>query len=282
MADLAHHLRLACLWEATARKAGNVHPAASFRDLTFNDFARSADAMAPAIAGTVELSIGPTILAAVRATRSVVQSNTNLGMILLLAPLSKADPRDGKSSLEPLLRQTTVADSRDLFAAIRLASPGGLGKVDDHDVSTAPTLPLRDIMALAADRDMIARQYANGFADLFDGGVPKLLEGLDRFGCVEGAILHAQLQIMAAYPDSLIARKRGLDEAVEASRRAAAIDLSTPSGRADYRVFDNWLRAEGHSRNPGTTADLVAGCLFIALREHRMEEASPFPFLGLA
>ena len=53
--------------------------------------------------------------------------------------------------------------------------------------------------------------------------------------------------------------------------------VGTPAGRAAYDGFDRWLRADGHARNPGTTADLVTACLFVALRERRMshEDHSP-------
>ena len=129
-------------------------------------------------------------------------------------------------------------------------------------------------MALAADRDLIARQYANGFREVFDDGVPAVLEGLERTGSLEGAIIHAHLHLMARHPDTLIARKRGAAEAEESARRARAVlDAGWPDGReawAALRRLDAWLRAEGRGRNPGTTADLIAACLFVLLREGRI------------
>jgi ribosomal protein S6--L-glutamate ligase len=265
----------ACLWEATARKAGNVHPYANFRDVTFNDFISSATAAAPEIARAVNRPLGETILAAIRVTREVVNTNTNLGIVLLLAPLAKADtPRDVREVLE----RTTVEDSRQVFEAIRLAVPGGLGEVKNQDVRDEPTLPLRDIMALAADRDLVARQYANAFDDVFSLGVPALLDGLSRFGRLEFAIQHCQLVWLAKHPDSLILRKRGPEVAAGASQRAAEIleigSIGTPAGREAYANFDRWLRADGHARNPGTTADLITACLFVALRECRISETT--------
>ena len=35
----------------------------------------------------------------------------------------------------------------------------------------------------------------------------------------------------------------------------------------EFREFDAWLRADGHRRNPGTTADLIAASLFAAFRD---------------
>jgi triphosphoribosyl-dephospho-CoA synthase len=135
---------------------------------------------------------------------------------------------------------------------------------------------LLEVMSLAADRDMIAKQYASGFRDIFQDGVPALLDGWARFGRVETAILTCQLHWLARFPDSLIVRKRGVAVAAEAMQRARAVDLAAGDGWERFGEFDRWLRADGHSRNPGTTADLVTACLFVALREHRMEVEMPF------
>jgi len=273
--------RRSAVWEAAARKAGNVHRERDFSDVTYADFILSAEAAAPAISLAPTRPLGETILAAIRATRSVVRTNTNLGIVLLLAPLAKvADGIDLRAGVREVLSQTTVADAHRVFEAIRLAAPGGLGKVSEQDVHEPPTLPLRDVMALAAARDMIARQYANGFADVFDLGVPALLDGLERFRRVEPAVQHCQLAWLSTHPDSLIVRKRGPGVAAEANRRAKTVldlgGVGTDAGRSAYEDLDHWLRADGHARNPGTTADLVTACLFVALRERRMSEDTPF------
>jgi ribosomal protein S6--L-glutamate ligase len=271
----------ACVWEATARKAGNVHRERDFADVSYSDFMLSAGAASPEIGRAADRPLGETILAAIRATRAVVRTNTNLGIVLLLAPLAKVgDGIDLRTGVRQVLAGTTVADAANVYEAIRVAAPGGLGQAKEQDVASAPTLPLRDVMALAADRDLVARQYAHGFADVFDLGVPALLEGLRRFERVEPAVQHCQLAWLAAHPDSLIARKRGPEVAAEASRRARGVleqgGVGTSAGRSAYAAFDDWLRADGHARNPGTTADLVTACLFAALRERRMSLETPF------
>ena len=198
----------------------------------------------------------------------------------MLAPLAKVPAGTGlRAGVREVLSNTTVEDAARVYEAIRLAAPGGLGRAKEQDVAGVPTLPLRDVMALAADRDLIARQYATDFADVFDLGVPALLDGFRQLGRVELAIQHCQLAWLAHHPDSLVLRKRGPAVAAEAGRRARGVlgrgGLASTEGRAAYDEFDRWLRADGHARNPGTTADLVAACLFVALRERTMTEESP-------
>jgi triphosphoribosyl-dephospho-CoA synthase len=212
----------------------------------------------------------------------VVGTNTNLGIILLLAPLMAAHPRGSnlRAGTTHLLRRTSVEDTRLVYEAIRLANPGGLGRVPDQDVRREPTVALVEAMKRAADRDLVARQYANGFADVFDFGVPAFLDGLQQFGYVEAAIIHSQFRWLAEYPDSLIARKSGQRAANDVRRRAAEVlrlgGIATPEGRAAGVALDRHLRSDGNRLNPGTTADLITACLFVALRENRVTPAAPF------
>jgi triphosphoribosyl-dephospho-CoA synthase len=274
--------QLACIWEATARKPGNVHRFCDFSDTHYLDFLMSAAAVAPVLEAAYQQPVGVTVLECVRATRRVVGSNTNLGIVLLLAPLAAvpagADLRNG---LKRVLQLLDVDDSRAVFDAIRLANPGGLGQAPEQDVREEPTLPLREIMCLAAGRDRIALQYVNGFAQVFDEGVPALRRGLELSGTLEGAIVHCHLCLLASHPDSLIARKHGPAEAEAASRRAQQIlDAGWPAteGQQLCAELDAWLRAEGHARNPGTTADLVTASLFVALREGIMKLPLTYPW----
>src|SRR5262245_51946807 len=119
--------QVACIWEATARKAGNVHRYADFADLTYLDFVLSAVAIGPVIDQAPRRSIGETVLAAVQATKAMARTNTNLGIVLLLAPLAKADLASWRESISAILQALTIADARRVYEAIRLARPGGLG-----------------------------------------------------------------------------------------------------------------------------------------------------------
>src|SRR5438128_9084707 len=85
---IALNIQLACIWEATARKPGNVHRFRDFADTTYLDFVHSAIAIAPVLGSATERCLGATVLEAIRATRSLTRTNTNLGIVLLLAPLA--------------------------------------------------------------------------------------------------------------------------------------------------------------------------------------------------
>jgi triphosphoribosyl-dephospho-CoA synthase len=273
----------ACLWEATARKPGNVHRFADFGDLGYLDFALSAAAVGRVLAAAPQSAVGWTVLEAVRRTRAVVRTNTNLGILLLLAPLAKAarEP-DLRTGLARVLAELTVEDAELVYQAIRLAAPGGLGRAPEQDVSEQPTRTLREVMILAQGRDLIARQFANGFREVFEVGIPALEQGLRETATLEGAIIWTHLHLLAVCPDSLIGRKRGAAEAGEASRQALRVLKAgwprTPSAWSAFRGLDAWLRGEGHGRNPGSTADLVTGCLFLALREGVLALPSDLPW----
>ena len=268
---IGQYVELACILEASAPKAGNVHPGASFADMTYVDFVASAIAVAPVFDRVADRGVGATILAAVERRRAVVHANTNLGIVLLLAPLSAVD-RDTPlpEGIGPVLERLTVADARAVYQAIRQSRAGGLGRTDAQDVAEEPTCTLREAMRLAADRDLIARQYVNDFADVLNEGVNLLRAATQTGPTLLDAIVHAHLDILARHPDTLVARKRGLPVAHDVSRRAAAVlNAGFPAERAQssFQAFDAWLREPGSGRNPGATADLVTASLFAAFRD---------------
>jgi triphosphoribosyl-dephospho-CoA synthase len=271
MSDAGLWAQAACIWEVMACKPGNVHRRRDFPGLTCTDFLLSAAAIAPVMTMACQQHVGLTVLRSIEATRRVVRTNTNLGIVLLLAPLASVPPGEPlRLGVERVLAGLDVEDGRLVYRAIRLAVPGGMGEVAEQDVRAEPTQTLRQVMALAADRDLVARQYANGYAEVLDFGLPALRAGLGRLP-LEQAIVSLHLQLMANYPDTLIARKRGTAEAEEAARRAAAVlAAGWPGGAGAEEALadlDVWLCAEGNGRNPGATADLVTACLFAALRE---------------
>jgi triphosphoribosyl-dephospho-CoA synthase len=273
---------LACIWEVSARKVGNVYPGVEFCGTTTTDFLLSAAAMRNAFRFPGSYGTAWVIQYAVRDTSATVGQNTNLGIVLLLAPLANAHepPLGFRDAVRAGLQRLDVQDAKLVYEAIRLANPGGLGDTPEQDVRNEPTVTLLEAMRLAADRDMVARQYANGFADVFDFGVPAFVEAFAKFGCAEAAIIDSQLRWLATYPDSLIARKNGFSVAEDVQKRAADVlrlgGIATPEGRAAGVALDKHLRSDGNKLNPGTTADLITACLFVALRENKVTPSAPF------
>jgi triphosphoribosyl-dephospho-CoA synthase len=265
------------LYEATAPKPGNVHPGASFADLAYDDFVASAVVVGPILARAAITGVGQTVLEAVRATRDAVGTNTNLGTLLLLAPLAAVPAGEALSrGIGGVLARLNNLDTRLVYEAIRLSAAGGLGRLDEADVfDVPPDVPLVDAMRLASQRDLVARQYTNGFSDVLQGTAAGITDGLAHGLPLSESIVLAHLRQMAAQPDSLIHRKCGPEVATEASRRAQEVLASAPLGDEKYTRalagLDAWLRADGHRRNPGTTADLIAAGLFVLLREGRLD-----------
>jgi triphosphoribosyl-dephospho-CoA synthase len=269
---------LASLLEASAPKPGNVWPGRPFRDMGYEDFVVSAVAAGPELGRAGARGLGETILAAVRATRGWTTANTNLGIILLLAPLAAAAQRAGgdlRRRVVQSLAATTVADARAAYAAIRESRPGGLGTAPAQDLAAEPTVTLLEAMRLAADRDLVAREYATGFELTFECALPTFRTARAAGLPPEDAIVETFLALLAREPDTLIARKLGrvAAEAVRSQARTVVGEggVRTSAGRAALAAFDSALRDRQNSRNPGTTADLTAATLFVSLIEDGWE-----------
>jgi triphosphoribosyl-dephospho-CoA synthase len=265
--------QLACVLEVSAEKPGNITPRHDFADTSYEDMVRSAIALGPELGRAGERGVGETVLAAVLATRRVAAANTNLGIALLFAPLARAALLGGplRERLDEVLRSLTADDARAGYAAIRAAGAGGLDERVEHDVRDAPSLGLREAMAAAAGRDSVASEYATGYAITFGLGRPALARALGDGLGPRDATVQLYLELLAAVPDTLIARKRGRPAADEVSAGAARVlaagGVRTDAGRAAAEAFDAVVRRADNALNPGTTADLVAAVLFAALLE---------------
>lgn len=268
--------QLACLLEVSAAKPGNVSPGCHFGDARYEDFLASAVAIGEPLGLAGARPVGPTVLAAVEATARWAPSNTNLGIILLLAPLARAALRHGGSDtkglregVDAVLAATTVSDAQDVYAAIRLVRPGGLGRAPAQDLADEPTATLRDVMALAAHRDSIASEYASAFSTTFEVAVPALARARRDGLSWDAATIETYLTLLATHADSLIARKLGAETAAgvrqQAKRAVDAGGVRTPEGRSRVAALDRSLRDPGNATNPGTTADLTAAALFVVL-----------------
>jgi triphosphoribosyl-dephospho-CoA synthase len=274
--EIAAAFRAACRDELEVPKPGNVHVHGAGHRMTAAEFATSAEVAADAIAQR-SCRIGARILAAVQATFSAVRTNTNLGIILLAAPLAAAAetrPRDLRAALASRLDDLDIEDATLAFRAIVLASPAGLGRAARHDVFERPAVTLKDAMAEAADRDRIARQYVSAFEDVFRLGLPSLSRGT-RFADSKWATLAVYLDFLATFPDSHIVRKHGptmADDVCCHARRLRSLVASSGDPAQFLSEIMAWDRAlKAKNINPGTSADLTVATLFA----HRLTNILP-------
>jgi triphosphoribosyl-dephospho-CoA synthase len=264
---IAAVFRWACLAELEAPKPGNVHVFADGHRMTMDEFVRSADAAAGPLS-TGQAGVGARILGAVEATFAAVGSNTNLGIVLLCAPLAAAAEvgrADLRASLARILENLTIEDADLAFRAITRAAPAGLGR----------RATLLEAMAEAAERDRVARQYATVFADVFELGVPLLEAALDRQIDHKWSILAVYLGFLSAFADSHVVRKHGPRTAGEVRQIAATFAASMDKTKQPAQLlpellaWDASLKADGI--NPGTSADLTVATLFA----HRLRTILP-------
>ena len=274
---LAQKFKAACIAELEAVKPGNVHLLSDGHDMTVQDFLLSADVASDVIA-IPDIGIGQRILRAVRATYAAVGCNTNLGIIILCSPLVQtALESDGlvtREHLERVLQSLNIQDAVDAFRAIRLANPGGLGRSERHDVSDTPTATLLECMRVASGHDMIALQYDNGYAEIYEGMAyfHKVSMRWDRPAWVVSALY---LFFLANYPDSHIVRKFGSEVALTVKEQAK-LHWEEFTSRENPKTylrplldFDRELKEQGI--NPGTSADLTVATLFVDSLTQRFE-----------
>jgi triphosphoribosyl-dephospho-CoA synthase len=258
----------ACEAELAAPKPGNVHHFAPGHGMAARDFIESARAAAPSIAAP-DSRVGARILGAVEATWAAVGQNTNLGIILLCAPLAHAaitaQGDDLAQETARVLADLDVADAQAAFQAITRANPAGLGAAEAHDVAGPAQTTLLEAMRASAPRDRIGWQYAHGFADVFGLGLDALHRARRQGHDAQRATLDVYLSFLAGFPDSHIARKFGLDlaQAVQEEARLRAAKIGSANRDEAFALalaFDRELK--DRRVNPGTSADLTVAVLF--------------------
>jgi triphosphoribosyl-dephospho-CoA synthase len=277
---------IACLLEVSAEKPGNVTPRHNFSDTKYEDFLVSATAIGRAFRHVSDSTVGETILQALKDTRALTGANTNLGIILLLAPLAKAftysDKNCLRDNLRHVLKNLTIEDAKLAYEAIRLAGAGGMDKIDKNDVNdNEVTITLLEAMEQAKDRDSIAREYVTGYEITIEIGLPALKGTLKEEISIPDVIVQTYLTILSQVPDTLIVRENGMDLAKDVSLRAKKVlesgGVFNEKGRDGIRKLDIFLRRGENSfaldnrLNPGTTADLTASILFVYLMENNLK-----------
>jgi triphosphoribosyl-dephospho-CoA synthase len=267
--QLAKAYKTACMAELQALKPGNVHAFADGHGMTIYDFIQSADVTADLITRP-DLSLGERIFYATEATKNTVGQNTNLGVLLLCAPIIDAalELRDGEMlqhRLNETLLRLTVSDADYVTRAILLANPGGLGCVDQYDVREIPKVSLLTIMQSAQDKDRIAWQYANEFRDIMEFGLTRYADAMIKWVNPAWSATALYLTFMLQYPDTHVVRKFGLSFAESLRQEAVEFELMHSAAENPKLVqkilleWDTSLKQRGI--NPGTSADLTVATL---------------------
>lgn len=258
--------------EIEAFKPGNVSIYADGHDMTSRDFILSAEVSTPFLCQS-ESSLGERVLNSVKATQNAVGCNTNLGMLLLFTPLIMAAEQGFENNnalrqnLENVLNTITKSDGNKVYEAIRLAKPGGLGRVDEQDVNEIPQCTLIEAMNLASDRDAVALQYSNNFREVFESGFSSIKCFDKSWNSVKWATVSCYLMFLSTIQDSHIKRKYGVQIAEKIRKKSKVIaekfhKTLEPEKEIDLiKGLDEELKAE--NINPGTCADLTAASLLV-------------------
>ena len=295
-------LQLAVLLEVSSYpKPGNVHRTSDFKETKYEHFLASSVALAPYFEYAAKrgnlVSNGKIKVDKVRIGKIIKDAtynmnkwqrdgNTLLGTAILLAPLAVAAGMTlgkNRSFSLPCLRQnakmivesTTPVDAVALYDAILVSKPGGLGKVPKLDVMDPKSrrriledqVTLFNVFEIASGYDSIASEWVNNYPITFDLAHPYFTGQLKEADDLNVATVNTFLKILSEVPDTLIARKAGLDKAKEVSVQAKetleAGGMATPEGRRHLSKLDSKLRDATHKLNPGTTADITAAVLAI-------------------
>jgi triphosphoribosyl-dephospho-CoA synthase len=271
---LADLYRQACEVELQAFKPGNVSIYSEGHDMTVEDFRRSAEASSLPLCDA-NYSLGEKIFYAVKATRDAVGCNTNLGIILLCAPLIHAVqnyPQLGlRTALAEVLKNTTIDDANWAFKAIALASPGGLGEVKNQDVNQNASVTLQAAMRLSSDKDRIALQYVSDYKDIFDLGVLSYTHTFNRWGEQSWAAVAVYANLLNQFPDSHIERKFGSRYSVRVATmmRELSDELQIVNDPEQVKplLYQMDAQLKSHGLNPGTSADLTVATVLTAFLE---------------
>ena len=306
--DKAKHiskcLELAILFEISADKPGNVNLIVGFEGTHYEHFLASAVAATPSFERAakrgIEVSQGQIHISNVRLGRIIKDcvadinawqrgGNTLLGTVILLSPIAVAagmTPTKEDHNFEiPKLREnvklvvesTTPEDAVDVYEAIKIANPSGLGTVSELDINDPNStnkirnekISLYEVFAIASKYDAVCSEWVKNYPITFDVTYPYMMEQIRKTKNLNVAIIHAFLKVLAEYPDTFITRKVGIEKAEEVSSMAKEVlkfgGLETLRGREILHEFDRELRKAGNLLNPGTTADIIAATLALCV-----------------
>jgi len=301
---ISKYLELAILFEVSADKPGNVNLTTGFERTRYEHFLASAVAAAPYFElaaergvsvlrgeiGIGNVGLGRIIKDCVADINAWQRGgNTLLGTVILLSPIAVAagiTPTKEEHIFEiPKIREnvklvvesTTPEDAVNVYEAIKIANPSGLGKAPELDINdpgsvsriVKENISLYQVFKIASEYDRVCSEWVNNYPITFDVAYPHLMEQIRETKDLNAAIIHTFLKVLTEYPDTFIARKIGIEKAREVSSKAEEIlklgGLETSGGRESLREFDLELRRSSNLLNPGTTADIIAAALALSI-----------------
>jgi len=273
-------------------KPGNVHRTQDFDDMVFEDFLISGVVIGDSMKKAAErgqkykndtylldkIKLGEIIKEAVLETDKWIGNNTNLGIVLLLTPLSAAagmseDFTDLRENVGRIMDATTPEDAVNLYDAINIADAGGMGEHAELDVADIEAreklikenINMYEVLHMSSKWDLLSYELTNLMPVTFETGFPTFRAVKTEYG-INKAVLQTFLTILSKNPDTLISRKYGNDMARMVTADADSIlqngGALTSLGLGLLREFDKQLVR--NKLNPGTTADLTASSIMVA------------------
>ena len=272
---LKKQIKFVCNKEMDSLKPGNVHKYSKGHGMSTKDFFKSSLIISTCLTKK-KSNLGKKILNSVKEIQKKVKKNTNLGIILMLSPIVTVVQKEGiitKKKLlikiKSLIKKQNVKNSIPIFKAISITSPGGLGFSKKYDVNKIPKINLYKAMEYSKKRDLIARQYCNGFEDIYNTGIPAYKKFYNKWGKVNWALTGVYLTFLKKFNDSHIVRNKGRKTATNVRKEAQKYYFFLKRNKNLNKIkkkllfFDKKLKSKGI--NPGTIADLTVATLLFEI-----------------
>ena len=217
------------------------------------------------------LSLGEMIFYSTKKCIDSINSNYNLGIILLCAPLMKAllnKPVNLRKEVRKVIIDARACESSLVIDAIKYANPGGLKKykgVSNILEKNRGEKKIYEIMLISSSWDRISNCYVDNYSEIFDFGLP-FFGNIKKRVSREKAILMLYLEYASKSPDSHLLRKFGSCKAIAVMKMFRMLSLKII--RNPYKDFDVLVRSmdaylKHFNYNPGTCADLTVTTLLI-------------------
>ena len=269
---LKKQIKFVCDTEIKSLKPGNVHKYSKGHGMNIKDFLKSSLIISKCLTKN-NLDLGKKILVSVNEIQNKIKKNTNLGIILMLSPIVTVIQKEGVISKEELIKKIkslikkqNIKNSIPIFKAISITSPGGLGFSEKYDVNQLPKISLHKAMEYSKKKDLIAKQYCNGFEDIYNTGIPAYNKFYDKWGKVNWALTGVYLTFLTKFNDTHIIRNKGRKIAINVRKEAKKYYFFLKRNKDLNKIkkkllfFDKKLKSK--RINPGTTADLTVATLF--------------------